>query len=51
MVMDAGKMDEKEWTEKHGTNLHNKYKQVHAYLHKEKAKQPFLFFKLMILFI
>jgi hypothetical protein len=35
MVMDAGKMDEKEWTAKHGSNLHSKYKQVHEYLHKE----------------
>jgi hypothetical protein len=40
MVMDAGKMDEKEWTAKHGSNLHNKYKQVHDYLHKEKEAKP-----------
>jgi hypothetical protein len=40
MVMDAGKMDEKEWTAKHGSNLHSKYKQVHEYLHKEKESKP-----------
>jgi hypothetical protein len=40
MVMDAGKMDEKEWTAKHGSNLHSKYKQVHEYLHKEKEGKP-----------
>lgn len=39
MTMDAGKMDEKEWTEKHGANLHSKYKAVHDYLHKPKAEK------------
>ena len=42
MVMDAGKMSADEWTKKHGSNLHEKYKQVHDYLHKEKVAEPSL---------
>jgi mutator protein MutT len=39
MVHDAGKMESEAWVEKHGSNLHSKYKQVHDYLHKERVKR------------
>jgi hypothetical protein len=39
MVHDAGNMSAEEWTKKHASNLHAKYKAVHDYLHKEKVKK------------
>ena len=39
MMLDAGKMESKDWTEKHGSTLHEKYKQVYDYLHKERVKR------------
>jgi hypothetical protein len=39
MVHDAGNMSAEEWTKKHASNLHSKYKEVHDYLHKEKVKK------------
>ena len=46
MMSDAGSMTSEEWTKKHGSDLHAKYKGIHDYLHKEKkakedAKEEF----------